>query len=226
MGPVRETVLLQLESYRARTGLGQRVLLVLLHCLIASVWLQKQAKRHPPGWSRLLVALPVIVLNMTVPLLIDPASEVCTGAAVAFQLVWLSSFKVHQSYVTFALALFAFLCFCFLLCCFVVHFDTNCCVLNVKMFESRSWCMQVLGLCLNRGPLCNPLNLVQFFAVFTLPITPQAILKGVEAITFLRVCTIWQLLALAVQLALLAYTRIYTSTDMLLVSTLSISCRG
>ncbi|KAK9837032.1 hypothetical protein WJX81_008263 [Elliptochloris bilobata] len=68
---------------------------------------------------------------MVVPLVVDPVSEVCTAAAVAFQLVWLSTFKV-------------------------------------------------LGMCLCRGPLCNPLNLIQFFAVFMLPITPQAILHSDE----------------------------------------------
>jgi hypothetical protein len=46
------------------------------------------------------------------------------------------------------------------------------------LFSFRLMVAQVLGLCLNRGPLCEPLNLVQFFAVFTLPITPQAIFNG------------------------------------------------
>ena len=45
-------------------------------------------------------------------------------------------------------------------------------------------CVQVLGLCLNRGPLCNQLNLVQFFAIFALPITPQAIVHGGEPLDY------------------------------------------
>lgn len=50
--------------------------------------------------------------------------------------------------------------------------------------------VQVLGLCLNRGPLCNPLNPVQFFAVFALPITPQAILHGVKLLHYQRICVL------------------------------------
>lgn len=87
---------LQLQDLRARHGLTQRLLLVLLHCVLASVWLHALAKRCAPGWSRLAVAAPVVLMNMGVPLLIDPVAEVCTAAAVAFELMWLSTFKARR----------------------------------------------------------------------------------------------------------------------------------
>lgn len=86
----------QLQDLRARHSLAQRLLLVLLHCILASVWLHALAKRCAPGWSRLAVAAPVVLMNMAVPLLIDPVAEVCTAAAVAFELMWLSTFKARR----------------------------------------------------------------------------------------------------------------------------------
>ena len=86
----------QLQDLRARHSLTQRLLLVLLHCVLASVWLHALGKRCAPGWSRLAVAAPVVLMNMVVPLLIDPVAEVCTAAAVAFELMWLSTFKARR----------------------------------------------------------------------------------------------------------------------------------
>ena len=86
----------QLQDLRARHVLTQRLLLVLMHCILASVWLHTLAKRCAPGWSRLAVAAPVVLMNMVVPLLIDPVAEVCTAAAVAFELMWLSTFKARR----------------------------------------------------------------------------------------------------------------------------------
>ena len=85
----------QLQDFRAHHSLTQRLLLVLLHCTLASAWLHALAKRCAPGWSRLAVAAPVVLMNMVAPLLIDPVSEVCTAAAVAFELIWLSTFKAR-----------------------------------------------------------------------------------------------------------------------------------
>ncbi len=87
----------QLEALRSTTSLALRLLLVVLHCAAASAWLHAQAKRRPPGWPRLAVAAPVVLMNMVVPLLIDPKAEICTAAAVSFELVWLSSFKARRA---------------------------------------------------------------------------------------------------------------------------------
>ncbi len=62
-------------------------------------------------------------------------------------------------------------------CMSLSHYAAECLAVG-DTFSFQLMVAQVLGLCLNRGPLCEPLNLVQFFAVFTLPITPQAIFNG------------------------------------------------
>ena len=109
----------QLPDLRARHSLAQRLILVLLHCTVASIWLHVLAKRCAPGWSRLAVAAPVVILNMLVPLLIDPVAEVCTAAAVAFELMWLSTFKARKpSPLRVQLQ---HLCFCMsLVCCSLI----------------------------------------------------------------------------------------------------------
>ena len=81
----------QLETLRSTTGLPLRLLLVLAYCAVASAWLYAQAKRRPPGWQRLAVAAPVVLMNMLMPLLIDraharghqclTASAACKGIA-------------------------------------------------------------------------------------------------------------------------------------------------
>jgi hypothetical protein len=47
-----------------------------------------------PGFPRLIAALPVILLNLTAPLLFNRATDATTIVLVAFNTAWLSSFKI------------------------------------------------------------------------------------------------------------------------------------
>ena len=73
--------------------LSNKLALVVLHCIASSAWL-RACSNLKPGTSRFVAALPVILCNVTLPVLFDPRTHIVTTAVMAFVLVWLSNFKV------------------------------------------------------------------------------------------------------------------------------------
>lgn len=84
-----------LADLQSSVPLGSRLAFIGLYCVFISAWTRGVVGGRRPGWPRLLAALPVLVGNCLVPLLLSAEAEVCTRVGVAFCFVWLCNAKVR-----------------------------------------------------------------------------------------------------------------------------------
>jgi hypothetical protein len=62
--------------------------------LLSACWARSCTLKAAPGVPRLLTALPVVAINLTVPLLFDMKGEFLTLVFYLLLLTWLANFKV------------------------------------------------------------------------------------------------------------------------------------
>lgn len=134
-----------------------RLNLLLAYCFVAGAFLYIVCKKASAGsLQRVFASVLVVVGNCVVLNLFDVWSEVVTACAVFFLFVWLSTFKVMT-----------------LIACQMQQ--------GARMLEDETLLSQIAGLCTNRGPLCQPLDFLQFLAVLWLPITPQLVVQSTSS---------------------------------------------
>jgi hypothetical protein len=154
-------MLLQLVARAFSWSHIDRLAAVLAYCTVVALFLHKVVKRWPPGSIQCTMAcLPVLLSNLMVPWLFDRKAELLTFVSICFLMVWLTQFKVRQ---------------CSMPTCVV-------CFPPASASQQRAvHAVQVAGLCLNRGSLCQSLDFMQFWAVLWLPITPQQVTQSASA---------------------------------------------
>jgi hypothetical protein len=65
--------------------------------VVSSAYLHALPRCTKPSLLRWCLGLPVLVINMCLPLLFDSYEELLTRVSVVFMLTWLGSFKVSRS---------------------------------------------------------------------------------------------------------------------------------
>lgn len=70
------------------TPYSRRLGVLLLVDLVASQYVWTQVASRPAGRQRLLASLPVVAMNILLPLLFAPDGEVITLVAIAFTHTW------------------------------------------------------------------------------------------------------------------------------------------
>jgi hypothetical protein len=71
-----------------------RLRMVLAAGMLSALYLKLLVARVAPGVKGLLLTMPVLLLNMWMPLLFNKSAEILSMVTMLLSLTWLASFKV------------------------------------------------------------------------------------------------------------------------------------